>query len=75
VNVFLYELQSANALPPERTRATMVNRTLVMKLQQLGAEQVVDGFELCPSCDGMSPVSRWTARPLCIARFVTIRTR
>ena len=33
----------------------MINRTLVEKLRQLGPEQVVDGFELCPSCDGLSP--------------------
>jgi len=33
----------------------MLNRTLVEKLKQLGPEQVVDGFELCPCCDGLSP--------------------
>lgn len=33
----------------------MINRALVEKLSKLGPEQVVDGFELCPSCDGLSP--------------------
>ena len=33
----------------------MINRTLVEKLRQLGPELVVEGFELCPSCDGLSP--------------------
>jgi DNA-directed RNA polymerase subunit M/transcription elongation factor TFIIS len=30
-------------------------RELVEKLEQLGPEQVVDGYELCPQCDGLSP--------------------
>ena len=30
-------------------------RELVKKLEQLGPEQVVDGYELCPQCDGLSP--------------------
>ena len=29
-------------------------RELVKKLEQLGPEQVVDGYELCPQCDGLS---------------------
>jgi hypothetical protein len=33
----------------------MSNRALVEKLTQLGPEQVVDGFELCPCCHGLSP--------------------
>jgi hypothetical protein len=28
---------------------------LVEKLEKLGPEQVVDGYELCPQCDGLSP--------------------
>ena len=30
-------------------------RELVEKLESLGPEQVVDGYELCPQCDGLSP--------------------
>jgi hypothetical protein len=30
-------------------------RELVEKLEKLGPEQVVDGYELCPQCDGLSP--------------------
>ena len=30
-------------------------RELVQKLERLGPEKVVDGYELCPQCDGLSP--------------------
>jgi hypothetical protein len=30
-------------------------RDLVEKLMELGPEKVVDGYELCPQCDGLSP--------------------
>jgi hypothetical protein len=30
-------------------------RDLVEKLKNLGPEKVVDGYELCPQCDGLSP--------------------
>jgi hypothetical protein len=33
----------------------MINRALLEKLSQRGPEQVMDGFELSPSCDGLSP--------------------
>jgi hypothetical protein len=41
----------------EARRITMSNppRDLVEKLEKLGPEQVVDGYELCPQCDGLSP--------------------
>jgi hypothetical protein len=33
----------------------MVDRTLLEKLSELGPDQAVDGFELCPCCHGLSP--------------------
>jgi len=30
-------------------------RDLFEKLEKLGPEQVVDGYELCPQCRGLSP--------------------
>jgi hypothetical protein len=31
------------------------SRELVEKLMNLGPEKVVDGYEICPQCDGLSP--------------------
>ena len=33
----------------------MTERNLVETLRELGPEKVVDGSELCPCCDGLSP--------------------
>src|SRR6266851_8857783 len=38
-----------------RRRITMSERNLVETLRELGPEKVVDGSELCPCCDGLSP--------------------
>ena len=34
----------------------MGNRELVDRLRRLGPEQVLEGWELCPACDSLSPV-------------------
>jgi hypothetical protein len=31
------------------------SRELIEKLERLGPEKVIDGYELCPQCDGLSP--------------------
>ena len=36
-------------------RIIMSERNLVETLRELGPEKVVDGSELCPCCDGLSP--------------------
>jgi len=33
----------------------MSERSLLETLRELGPEKVVDGSELCPCCDGLSP--------------------
>jgi hypothetical protein len=35
--------------------ATMTNRETLEALRKLGPEKVLDGMELCPSCDSLSP--------------------
>jgi hypothetical protein len=48
---------AARAEAGARRRSTMsnYNRDLVEKLRKVGPEQVVDGFQLCPCCDSLSP--------------------
>jgi hypothetical protein len=51
------------------------SRELVEKLENLGPEQVVDGYELCPQCDGLSPGIATDGETIMHAAPVTINTQ
>jgi hypothetical protein len=52
----------------------MSERNLFETLRELGPEKVVDGSELCPCCDGLSPGISADGETIVHCPFVTTAT-